>query len=214
MSGRAWLAAALAFALVATLVWQYAAPPAGTPSPAAGEVATCRPPPWGDASRAPLQSTVPRDLRPIRLQAATLTPLAGFQLEARVLARRDYDAGRESELSPTDLAVGWGRMREDAVLDRLQITQSGRWYRYRWSGEPPLPPAEIVRSSANMHFIPANVAAARALERVRAGDRVRVHGWLVEAVAPDGWTWRSSLSREDSGDGACEIIYVCSLSRL
>ena len=39
----------------------------------------------------------------------------------------------------------------------------------------------------------------------------RLDGWLIEADAPDGWTWRSSLTREDSGDGACEVIYVCSL---
>jgi hypothetical protein len=105
-------------------------------------------------------------------------------------------------------------MRDDAVLARLDISQSGRWYHYRWRDEPPLPPAEIVRSSANMHFIPADATTARALAGVRNGDRVRVEGWLVEAVAPDGWTWRSSLTREDTGDGACELIYVCSLQRL
>ena len=34
---------------------------------------------------------------------------------------------------------------------------------------------------------------------------------LVAAQGDDGWQWRSSLSREDSGDGACELIYVCEL---
>jgi hypothetical protein len=157
---------------------------------------------------------VPAELQPFRLKAATLTPLAGFRIEARVLGRRDYSRGRESDLSPTDLALGWGRMREDGVLDALDISQSGRWYHYRWSDTPPIPPEEIVRSSANMHFIPADDIAARELAQVEEGDRVRVEGWLVEAVASDGWTWRSSLTREDSGDGACELVYVCSMRRL
>ena len=31
--------------------------------------------------------------------------------------------------------------------------------------------------------------------------------------AADGWRWRSSLTRDDSGGGACELVYVCSITR-
>ena len=179
--------------------------------PAAGATVACPMPPSVAALGTPLQSRVPSELAPFRLRPATLQPLAGFSIDARVLSRRDYDAGRESDLSPTDLALGWGRMRDDGVLSRLDISQSGRWYRYRWSDAPPISVDEIVRSSANMHVIPANDGVARALARVREGDRVRMDGWLVEADAPDGWTWRSSTTREDSGEGACEVVYACSL---
>ncbi|KAF1708812.1 hypothetical protein CSC70_11935 [Pseudoxanthomonas kalamensis DSM 18571] len=141
-----------------------------------------------------------------------LTPLAGFSIEARVLSRKDYRSGRESELSPTDLALGWGRMSEDAVLSQLQISQSGRWYHYRWRDSPPLPPTEMVRNSANMHMIPADRSVARALNAVGKDSRVRIDGWLVEAQSGDGWRWRSSLSRDDSGNGACELVYVCALT--
>ena len=55
---------------------------------------------------------------------------------------------------------------------------------------------------------------ATALHRVGRGDRIRIDGWLIEADAPDGWRWRSSLTREDVGDGACEIVYVCSITRM
>lgn len=215
MSARAWILVLLVLGLAGW--WRSPHGPGGhapRPPPSPDAAATCQRPPGGAAHAAPLQSQVPTHLRPVRLEAATLTPLAGFRVEARVLSRRDYRSGREAELSPTDLALGWGRMREDAVLAGLDISQSGRWYHYRWSDAPPIPPEEIVRSSANMHFIPANADAARELARVREGDHVRVEGWLVEAVAPDGWTWRSSLTREDSGDGACELVYVCSLQRL
>lgn len=184
------------------------------PAPAPGATVDCPLPPDVADPAAPRQSPPVAGVGPFRLQAATLRPLAGFSVDARVLSRRDYDSGREADLSPTDLALGWGRMRDDAVLDALDISQSGRWYRYAWSDQPPIPVPEIVRSSANMHLIPANAAVARALEDVREDDRVRIDGWLVEADAPDGWTWRSSLSREDTGDGACEVIYVCALRRI
>ncbi|NZA26697.1 hypothetical protein H0E84_09890 [Luteimonas sp. SJ-92] len=181
------------------------------PALAAGEVPHCPPPPQTAPGAAPLQSEVPAGLRPVRLEAATLTPLAGFSVEARVLGRQDYARGREAALSPTDLALGWQRMREDAVLDRLRISQSARFYRYRWRGEPPIPAREIARSSANMHLVPSDAATAAALQRVRAGDDVRIDGWLIEARAADGWRWRSSLTRDDTGAGACELVYVCAI---
>jgi hypothetical protein len=31
---------------------------------------------------------------------------------------------------------------------------------------------------------------------------------LVEADGRDGWKWRSSLTRDDTGDGACELMWV------
>lgn len=184
-------------------------PPAtvdGTPPP-------CPLPQTVLSGQPPLQSPLPSGIGPFELKDATLQPLYGFSLEARVLSRQDYSMGREAALSPTDLALGWGRMREDAVLERLDIRQSSRWYHYRWSDpEPPLPPREIMVSSANMHLIPADANTARALRAVRPDQTVRIDGWLVEAHAADGWRWRSSTSREDTGQGACEVIYVCSIS--
>ncbi|MFT4046006.1 MAG: hypothetical protein QM661_04840 [Solimonas sp.] len=174
----------------------------------------CPPPPQVAAGGPPLQSDVPASLRPFAVQAATLTPLAGFSIDARVLSREDYAWDREAKLSPTDLALGWGRMADDDVLSRLSLSQSVRFFSYSWKERPPLDPAEIVRSASNMHMIPADDTVARALAAVRKDDRVRIDGWLVQADATDGWRWRSSLSREDSGSGACELVYVCSIRSL
>jgi hypothetical protein len=187
--------------------------PAAAPAPAPGEQPRCELPPRVAPLAEPLQTPVPGHVQPFRLAAATLTPLAGFSVDARVLSRQDYSRDREAQLSPVDLALGWGRMREDAVLERLDIRQSGRWYRYRYAGAPPIPADTIVRSSANVHIIPANADVARTLDEIESGDRVRIDGWLVEARANDGWHWRSSTSREDSGRGACEVVYVCAVQR-
>ncbi|QDH70754.1 hypothetical protein [Marilutibacter alkalisoli] len=174
----------------------------------------CALPPRVTPGAPPLQSAVPSRMSGIDLPTARLTPLAGFSLDARVLSRRDYSRDREADLSPTDLALGWARMSDDAVLDRLAISQSGRWYHYRWQGNPPLPPREIASSSANMHLIPANSDVAKQLKTIKPGDRVRIDGWLIEAQAPDGWRWRSSTSRTDTGAGACEVVYACSIERV
>ena len=206
----------IACALVGVLAWWYSSRSSDTARSTATSSTTsgCPLPPRVGTGEAPLQTDVPGTLGPFRHAAASLEPLAGFSIEARVLSREDYRMGREADLSPTDLALGWERMRDDAVLSQLKISQSSRWYHYRWQNQPPLPPAEIARSSANMHMIPSSEAVADALARVENNDNVRIEGWLVEARAPDGWHWRSSTSREDTGGGACEVVYVCQITRL
>ena len=142
-----------------------------------------------------------------------ITPLAEFRIDARVLGRETYRFDAGAVLAPIDLALGWGRMSDSDVIERLVISQSGRWYSYRWGAEgPPLPPAEIRSSSANMHLIPADAGVAGLLDKVRVGDLVRIEGKLVQADGEDGWHWRSSLTREDSGGGACELIWVESVT--
>jgi hypothetical protein len=137
-----------------------------------------------------------------------ITPAAEFSLEARVLSTETYHAGREADLSPIDLALGWGPMSDSAVLDRLQISQDNRFYFYRWSDQPPISPSEIVEHSANMHMIPASDEIKRRLDKVREGQIVALSGYLVRVQAPDGWHWNSSMSRSDSGNGACELVWV------
>jgi hypothetical protein len=103
-------------------------------------------------------------------------------------------------------------MSTPGLADRLSVSQGGRWYRYSWGAEgPPLPPQTIANNSANMHLIPADAAGAAALDEVDAGEVVRMDGWLVKIDRDDGWHWKSSLTREDSGGGACEVVYVCAI---
>lgn len=105
-------------------------------------------------------------------------PLATFAVRARVLSREDYYVGKEAELSPLDLALGWKRMADPAVYEALNITQGGRWYRYTWRDQPPIPLQEIIESSANMHMIAATPVVERALKKARAGAYIRITGRL------------------------------------
>ncbi len=136
-----------------------------------------------------------------------ITPLATFDLQGRVLSRKDYRFGREAELAPVDIAFGWGRMSDSAVLAKIDISQGNRFYRWQ-TREPPIPLREIEMSSANMHLIPADDSVKYAMEDAREGQLVKLTGQLVRVDAKDGWRWKSSLTRNDTGGGACELIYV------
>ncbi len=62
--------------------------------------------------------------------------------------------------------------------------------------------------TANTHLIPADGRVASALAHVRRGDVVRLEGDLVDVEGPDGFVWKTSLTRTDTGPGACETLYV------
>ena len=141
-----------------------------------------------------------------------VTRKARFEIRARVLSTEPYYLSRESDLSPVDLALGWGVMSNQAVLDRIDISQSGRWYRTRYELPPPVPELQISASSSNMHMIPATLAIKRGLKRLRSGDIITLRGFLVDVDHDSGWYWRTSMSRMDTGAGACEIVFVESLS--
>jgi hypothetical protein len=147
----------------------------------------------------------------LTLNGYQILPLADFSIEARVLSTKHYNLGREADLAPVDLALGWGRMSDETVLARIDISQSGRFYFWR-TDDFPIPREEIETHSANMHMVPADKLIERQLEQVRPGQVVTISGQLIEAQASDGWRWRSSLTREDTGNGACELVLVKSLS--
>jgi hypothetical protein len=147
----------------------------------------------------------------IQLNGFTLTPLAAYKIKARVLSTEDYSMGTEAELSPTDLALGWGAMSDEAVLSKIKISQGNRFF-YWHVDEFPIPQREIEIHAANTHIIPANESIKRQLSKIRPGQIVSIEGQLIEAKRADGWHWRSSLSREDTGAGACELVYVTELS--
>jgi hypothetical protein len=145
---------------------------------------------------------------PLRVDAFTLTPRANFRIRARVLSREDYHLGDEADLSPVDLALGWGVMSDQDVLDRIDISQGGRWYFTRYEYPAPISDAQIIRNSGNVHIVPANDWVRDRLDDVRVGDLVQARGYLVDVDRDDGFYWRTSLRRDDTGGGSCEIFYV------
>lgn len=154
-------------------------------------------------AQAALEGAVPR----LTKAGYEIEALARFELEARVLGVEHYRFDRGADLSPLDLALGWGRMSDTAVLDRISISQGSRFY-YWSTPQFPIPRQEIETSSANMHLVPANERVARRLKDVRRGAVIRLGGYLIEARGEDGWRWRSSLTRADTGAGSCELIWV------
>ena len=107
-----------------------------------------------------------------------------------------------------DLALGWGQMSDQAIIDKIQFSQSGRWY--RWSVDQfPIPRRTIETHSANMHMVPSTDWIESKLDKVKQGQLIALEGYLVRIAAEEGtWHWQSSLTRDDTGGCACELIYI------
>jgi hypothetical protein len=76
----------------------------------------------------------------------------------------------------------------------------------------PIPPALLVNHAAQMHLIPATDALDARVRTLRPGQLVSLHGYLVDVRGPGDFRWITSLTRTDTGDGACEILWVETLS--
>jgi len=168
----------------------------------------------------PLQVPVeePAKIR-LKLKAGfvDLSPVARYRIAAVVASKRKYTAGWGAEVMPFDLALVWGRLTEPEVAKHLVIRHDSTrvaWFRVR-GDTPPVTFEYAMSHGSNNHLIPASANLRRAIDRdCDVGDRVVLEGYLVNGEGLSaGRTIRlqTSLTREDSDRGACEIFYVTSL---
>ena len=159
------------------------------------------------AAAAPVQLQLDESRPHLSKPGYQVTPLQRLSLEARVLGTEPYWFDRGADLAPVDLALGWGPMSDTSVLEEISISQGNRFYFWR-ADRFPVPRHAVEVNSANMHMIPADAEVQAALKGLRVGQVVRISGYLVEIAGTDGWRWRSSLTRSDTGNGACELVWV------
>jgi hypothetical protein len=159
------------------------------------------------ADKPPVQKTL-RAGSPIRYQDAQLMPMADFSFDARLISTKWYRFDASARFSPVDLGIAWGKMSDSANLNAMTWRQGGRFLTYRYENQPPIPQSEIMSLIANIHVLPANPNVLRQIAKLRPGQRIIGRGQLVNLTSPDGFTWNSSLTRDDDGGGACELLYL------
>lgn len=168
--------------------------------------------PGAFAPDAPIQSAIDT-ATPLQHGEARLQPRASYALTAKVLGKRRYRLGDFADAAPWDFAMGWGLVSDERWLQHTRVAQGDRfmfWHLY----DSPLDLRSVERSSANMHLIPASGEIQAILDDIPRGSIVTLEGKLVDVSLANGTRIPSSLSRLDTGPGACEILYVQSVTRL
>jgi len=142
-----------------------------------------------------------------------------YDIIALVLHTKNYAPMTVMDrLAPKDLALAWGDVAANNLNIDFHWNQMSRFYFWHVNSYSELAPvgseADVSLQSANCHIIAADLATRRQISRVRMGDIVHLKGYLVSVYAskPNGkyYFWESSTTRTDTGDGACEVIYVTS----
>jgi hypothetical protein len=139
----------------------------------------------------------------------TFVKRARYDITARLVRKEIYRLDGGAGLAPVDLGVAWGPMSDSALLDQLEFTQMGRFFYWQpRRGDYPVPMSVLVSHMAQMHMIPASADIESRLKKLRPGQIVTARGYLVDVRGPGGFSWNTSLSRTDTGNGACELFWV------
>jgi hypothetical protein len=149
----------------------------------------------------------------------TLTPRAAYEIAGLVVSQHRGDAlfNLYHQADPgniRDVCVVWGEAVTNGSYRKVKFSSEEFTCSYSWSGA--LTPAFRPEKASNNHLVPADRAIARRIGAIRVGDQIRMTGLLVDyTVTKDGqdvFSRRTSLTRGDTGNGACEILYVTDLS--
>lgn len=168
-----------------------------------------------DPSFEPLQEKV-NDVKPIIIVKSgwdfVIRPKAHYVINGFVLSKKNYYSGVTSLISPCDIALAFGELYSTKIYETIKWSQSGRWYWWWYKENCPLKDDKwVARWSSNNHIIPENDNLKKAAKSVKKGDFVVLEGYLVDVDGEkDGRTffWNSSMTRMDTGDGSCEVLYL------
>ena len=149
----------------------------------------------------------------------TLTPRAVYDISGLVVSQHSGDAllNLDHKADPgniKDVCVVWGEAISNGSYQKMKYASGEFTCSFSWTGglTPPFNPEKI----SNNHLIPADAAVAKRIRTIRIGDQIRMKGLLVDyTVTSQGrevFTRRTSLTRSDTGNGACEILYVTEIS--
>ncbi len=182
-------------------------------------LASCGPSPSGrdsspiDILRPPTMEK--QEPRAVRLSKdgfdIAITQKAAYAVRGIVVSRENYHSGWNSLVSPADVALCWGKLAENGTYRRLKWSQGNRWYFWRAGEEFGYNSDFVAQHSSNNHLIPATPNLAKAVKSLKEGDAVEMTGHLVDVTAvrkSETYSWNSSVSTTDRGDGSCEIIYL------
>ena len=146
-----------------------------------------------------------------------IEPLYTYDLHGLVVSRHDSDTWTDyihrewnDHLNVVDLCVIWGRNAASGSYRDIDFS-SGQFVCYWQTSSQAAFTAFDQAAISNNHLLTDDPAVARQLRSVRVGDQIRFRGYLAEySHNHSGQPFRRGTStvRTDTGNGACETVYV------
>ena len=174
----------------------------------------------GDQLEDPVQT--PTQQAPFWVEAGgqryRLTPLFDYTLEGVVVSYHNADAFSDiwhhdkwqDYINLRDLCVIWGGNVSSGVYQDMSFKNDS------WTCWAYWPDAETAArfdktQLSNNHLLVDDESIKRILMSAQPGDQIRVRGMLASYENPaNGFKRGTSTRRDDTGNGACETLYVTS----
>jgi hypothetical protein len=139
-----------------------------------------------------------------------LTGVASYDIRAVVMSKGNPGADRLHPISSVDMGLAWASL--PFFRNCISYRHEGRRLYTDYSTACSLSQSDL-HDFSNNHLIPNSARVQRQIEALRVGQGGRLEGYLVDvaehSIADGGRSlWRTSRTRDDEGDGACEIMLV------
>ncbi len=166
-------------------------------------------------SSPPLQQPTRRDhfSTEIAEHRYDIRPQYEYDLTGLVVSYRHHDGNRalhkrwNDHLNMLDICVVWGETAASGVLDRLSFWNGRFTCNVKTSDRDAWSRFDMTELSNN-HLLSDQRSIRSAVKQLNVGDQIRVRGVLASYTTNGGAERGTSTTRTDTGDGACETIYV------
>jgi hypothetical protein len=143
-------------------------------------------------------------------------PVFEYDLYGLVVSEHDshgftdwVHAAASDDLNVIDLCVVWADDARTGIYRQLQFWSGNFTCNFQSSDQASWAKFDIYQISNN-HLLTEDPRLARMLRGVHVGDEVHFHGYLAEYEHDHGFHFHrgTSITRFDTGNGACETVYV------
>jgi len=143
----------------------------------------------------------------------TVTPRYNYRLVGMVVSYSGHDASYGlhrnwgDHLNIADLCVVWGDNAANVDLNKIKFWNGEFTCNFETRDQATWQSFHLDQASNN-HILVDDKRLRDRITDVRIGDIIRVDGWLAEYANNQGFHRGTSTRRDDTGNGACETVFV------
>jgi len=165
----------------------------------------------------PKQSPVNQALQTVQYNDLTFTvqPRFSYELSGLVVSKRVHEADYKGSLhglsqdylNVADLCVVWGESADPSILKHFSFSNGQFTCNFQtrsdeaWQAFNP-------EQLSNNHVLAVDESVRKTLAEATIGDQIVLRGYLADYTNPKGFLRKTSTTRTDTGNGACETIWV------
>ncbi len=142
-----------------------------------------------------------------------IQPKYDYELYGMVVSYRVHnsDTGAHlrwgDQLNVADYCVVWSENAFEARLNEMTF-RNQEWTCYYQSPNREVGASFNGAKLSNNHLIAGDSGIRERIKKIGIGDQIRIKGWLSSYRSSERFIRGTSINRFDTGNGACETIYV------